>query len=398
MKRTILFIPVYLLLLVFGSCRNVQETSANPNLTRAQETLDSIYSHYGVSGSDLLCENYPPDNNYVATYLASEEQANTPNQYSYLWPFSGTLSAVVSLLETTGDSQYRELLDNHVLKGLEEYFDCTRTPCGYASYLPKNPAPDRFYDDNVWLGIDFTDAYQITKNTPYLDKARMIWEFIRSGTDDKLDGGIYWCEQKKDSKNTCSNAPGSVLALKLFRATNDSVYFKEGKFLYEWTQKNLQDSTDYLYYDNINLSGRIGKAKFAYNSGQMIQSAVLLYKLTGNKNYLTDAQNVAKACYNFFFNDYTAPTGKQFRLLRKGDVWFIAVMLRGFIELYKADHDYTYLAAFQDNLDYAWKHSKDENGLFGTDWSGETRDNKKWLLTQAAMVEIYARMAGLKEK
>ena len=48
-----------------------------------------------------------------------------------------------------------------------------------------------------------------------------------------MGGGIYWCEQKKESKNTCSNAPGSVLALKLFKATNDSSYFEKGKKLYD---------------------------------------------------------------------------------------------------------------------------------------------------------------------
>lgn len=113
-----------------------------------------------------------------------------------------------------------------------------------------------------------------------MDKAQLIWNFIESGTDSLLGDGIYWCEQKKESKNTCSNAPGSVFALKLFKATNDSLYFKRGKELYKWTQKNLQDSTDYLYFDNIRLDGKIGKAKFAYNSGQMMQSAALLYQLT----------------------------------------------------------------------------------------------------------------------
>ncbi len=62
-----------------------------------------------------------------------------------------------------------------------------------------------------------------------MDKAQLIWNFIESGTDSLLGDGIYWCEQKKESKNTCSNAPGSVFALKLFKATNDSLYFKRGK-------------------------------------------------------------------------------------------------------------------------------------------------------------------------
>ena len=221
-------------------------------LTRAKQTLDSLYLNYSVSGTCLLRENYPSNiGEYTATYLASEEQKNMPNLYSYLWPYSGTFSAVNALFATTGDKEYKSVLDNKVLVGLEEYFDTRRTPEAYASYINSAPQSDRFYDDNVWLGIDFTDTYMLTKEPKYLQKAQLIWNFIESGTDDNLGGGIYWCEQRKESKNTCSNAPGSVFALKLFEATKDSAYFVKGQRLYEWTQTNLQDSTDYLYFDNI---------------------------------------------------------------------------------------------------------------------------------------------------
>ena len=115
--------------------------------------------------------------------------------------------------------------------------------------------------------------------------------------------------------------------------------------MYEWTQTHLQDSTDYLYFDNIDLGEKVNKAKFAYNSG---------------------------------------------------DIWFTAVMLRGFIELYQVDKNKVYLNAFNQSLDYAWTHARDEKGLFNTDFSGNTRDNKRWLLTQAAIVEMYARLAAIK--
>lgn len=366
-------------------------------LTRAKQTLDSLYQNYSVSGTCLLRENYPSNiGDYTATYLASEEQKNMPNLYSYLWPYSGTFSAVNALFETTSDANYKSLLDTKVLVGLEEYFDTRRTPEAYASYINSAAQSDRFYDDNVWLGIDFTDVYTLTKEAKYLQKAQLIWNFIESGMDNNLGGGIYWCEQKKESKNTCSNAPGSVLALKLFKATKDSTYFVKGQHLYEWTKANLQDSTDYLYFDNIALDGKIGKAKFAYNSGQMMQSAALLYQLTGDKNYLTDAQNIARACHNYFFMDYVTEQGKTIKLLKKGDIWFTAVMLRGFIELYQADRNKVYLDSFNQSLDYAWEHARDEKGLFSTDLSGSTHDNRKWLLTQAAMVEMYARLAAVK--
>ena len=375
-------------------CVSSAQVEPNSNLDRARQTLDSLYLNYSVDNSSLLRENYPFDEQHTVTYLASEEQANIPNQFSYLWPYSGTFSAVNALFEATHDKKYKKLLDSRVLPGLEEYFDTQRVPNAYSSYIRTAPASDRFYDDNVWLGIDFTDTYQMTQEPKYLDKAQLIWKFIESGTDSILGGGIYWSEQKKESKNTCSNAPGSVLALKLFKATNDSSYFEKGKKLYEWTQRNLQDSTDYLYFDNIRLDGKIGKAKFAYNSGQMMQSAALLYQLTKNPIYLKDAQNIAKECFNYFFTDFTPATNEEaFRMLKKGDIWFTAVMLRGFIELYRIDKDKTYINAFNKSLSYAWDNARDENGLFNTDLSGKSKDQKKWLLTQAAMVEMYSRLA-----
>lgn len=377
-------------------CVSSAQVEPNSNLDRARQTLDSLYLNYSVDNSSLLRENYPFDEQHTVTYLASEEQANIPNQFSYLWPYSGTFSAVNALFEATHDKKYKKLLDSRVLPGLEEYFDTQRVPNAYSSYIRTAPASDRFYDDNVWLGIDFTDTYQMTQEQKYLDKAQLIWKFIESGTDSILGGGIYWCEQKKESKNTCSNAPGSVLALKLFKATNDSSYFEKGKKLYEWTQRNLQDSADYLYFDNIRLDGKIGKAKLAYNSGQMMQSAALLYQLTKNPIYLKDAQNIAKECFNYFFTDFTPATNEEaFRMLKKGDIWFTAVMLRGFIELYQIDKDKTYINAFNKSLSYAWDNARDEKGLFNTDLSGKSKDERKWLLTQAAMVEMYARLATI---
>ncbi|GAB6123425.1 glycoside hydrolase family 76 protein [Dysgonomonas termitidis] len=396
MKRTYIFFSLIISVCAFSNCSKKEVSNTVSNQERAQITLDSLYRNYSAPNTNLLRENYPFDEAYTATYLASSEQANTPNQYSYLWPYSGTFSAVNALFEATKDKKYQQILDTKVLPGLEEYFDLKRNPPGYASYINAAPQSDRFYDDNVWLGIDFTDTYMMTNESKYLDKAKLIWTFVASGIDDKLDGGIYWCEQKKESKNTCSNAPGSVFALKLFEATKDSTYFHLGKNLYDWTKKHLQDTSDYLYYDNIGLNGKIGEAKYAYNSGQMMQSAALLYKFTKDETYLSEAQNIASSCYNHFFNDFTSPDGEQFKLLKKGDVWFIAVMLRGFIELYHLDNNKIYIDTFDKNLDYAWTHTRDDNGLFNTDWSGKKKDDKKWLLTQAAMIEMYARIGAIK--
>ena len=362
-SKKVLFI-IFICALTVTGCDTQEQTTIDSGLTliRATQTLDSLYANYSVSGTCLLRENYPSN----------------------------------ALCAATGDESYKTLLDNKVLRGLEKYLDISRSPAGYASYINTASQSDRFYDDNIWLGIDFTDAYLNTKEEKYLKKAQLIWKFIESGADDKLGGGIYWCEQKKVSKNTCSNAPASVFALKMFKAIRDSSYLIKGQELYEWTKKRLQDSTDYLYFDNISLDGKIDKSKYAYNSGQMMQAATLLYQLTGRSHFLKDAQNIAKACYNYFFINFIPEEGEPFKLLKKGDVWFTAVMLRGFIELYQTDHNKTYINSFNQNMDYAWEHVRDEKGLFDIDFSGRTHDDRKWLLTQAAMVEMYARLAVTK--
>ena len=383
----------FLFVLIITGCSAARKAELS-NIAKAQTTLDSVYRHYSVQNTTLLRETFPFNSDYAATYLDNQDQAK-PNPYAFLWPYSGSLSAVSSIMMHKKTKDVESYLSAKVLPGLTHYFDTARSPFAYASYINDAPPSDRFYDDNVWLGIDFTELYLHTSKAEYLEKAKLIWKFIESGTDEKLGGGIYWCEQSKKSKNTCSNAPGAVYALKLFEATKDSSYFNQGKTLYEWTKNTLQDKNDYLYFDNIGLNGRVQKRKYAYNSGQMIQAAALLYKITRKKEYLVDAQNIAQSAHNYFFEDFSAADGNKMKLLKKGDIWFTAIMFRGFVELYHLDKNKTYLQDFEQNLNFAWKNMREQNGLFNSDWSGQTKDKSKWLLTQFAMAEMYARMPEL---
>lgn len=365
----------------------------------AAETIDSIYKYYSVEGTELLSENYPFDANYVAGYLSQDTQVadNGKRPFAFLWPYSGTLSMTAAMLDATGKSRkYRKLLEEKVLPGLEQYFDSKRQPAAYASYVVAvDPHSGRFYDDNDWVGLDFIDLYATTGDKRFLRKAEIIWKFIEDGTDDKLGGGVYWSEDKH-SKNTCSSAPAAVLAMKLYDATDDKKYLAAAQSIYEWTKANLQDKDDHLYFDNISRRGRVDRRKFAYNSGQMMQAAALLYKATGREDYLTDARNIAASSYDYFFHEFTPENGEPFRMLKGGSTWFHNIMFRGFIELYGVDKaEKKYIDAFAKNLSYIWEHGRSEEGLFSQDFSGRHREGRKWLLTQTAMAEMFARMAEL---
>ncbi len=350
------------------------------HLQHAQQLKDKIYQFYDVDETPLLAESYP-------------QASEGGNKYSYLWPYSSTLSMMSALYEATRDASILEFIDGQIIEGLKMYYDTSREPNGYASYITADKA-DRYYDDNIWLVIDLVDLYSLTGKQSYLDMAIDAWQFVLSGRDTVLGDGIYWCEQNKTTKNTCSNAPAAVAALKLHKATGEEQYLTQGDCFYTWVYYSLRDR-DNLYFDNVSVRGKFDKRKFSYNSGQMIQAGVLLYEITGNVEYLRQAQATAAASLHQWTKVYKNKKGESLYILESGDVWFDAVLLRGFLALWRVDKQEVYLSAYDDTLKFSWYMGRDENGLFGKYLSHRTEGEKSALLTQAAYVEMSARMAAI---
>ena len=386
-KCAIVFFSLLIPFICFGSRKS------NSYVSLSDSTLNLIYKYYSADKAPgLLNETYPINPQNVASYIVSQDTVKN-QRVAYLWPTSGVFSGAVALLSNKKNPRYKALLDSKIIPGLDLYFDTTRQPSCYQSYIASEGKSDRFYDDNVWLAIDFAQLALVTKDPVYLKKAEMIWKFVISGWDEQLGGGIYWCEQKKHSKNTCSNAPSVVAAAKLYQATKNIEYLNRAKRIYAWTKLNLQDSTDGLYYDNISLKGRIGKTKYAYNSGQMMQGAALLYKITGEKTYRTDAQRIARSALPFFTTEITRD-GKKYRVFKQQGAWFVTVLSRGYFELYGIDNDPQYINFFKSTVEYLKQYARYDNGLFYGDWSGKNPDTYKWLLDQGTIVELSANLSS----
>jgi hypothetical protein len=63
------------------------------------------------------------------------------------------------------------------------------------------------------------------------------------------------------------------------------------------------------------------------------------------------------------------------------------------------DRNPKYVKIIIENVDYAWKQSKDNYGLINNNWnkvSDTEMNSPKWLLDEACMIEFYARIALLK--
>lgn len=309
-------------------------------------------------------------------YYEATNHSKNENKYSFLWPLCAYIQAANEMERITPKKNYL----SPVLKAIHQYYYAKSTYPAYQAYVTKEKKESLYYDDNQWLAIALLDAYQ---NRPhkksYLKISKMICNFMISGLDTVTGGGFYWREGDKTTKNTCSNGPGIIVLLNLYKITKDPYFLQTAIKIYNWVNKTLQ-SPDALFYDNIRTSDlQVNKIKYTYNTGTMLQSNVLLYEITKNKKYLNEAERIAKAGEKYFFKNGRLPNG----------YWFNTVLFRGYEALFKFDRNKTWINLFQKDADEIWKNERDSNNMLGT-------KPEKTLIDQAAMIEIYARLEKIK--
>lgn len=306
-------------------------------------------------------------------YIETTDKSKNEHPHSYLWPLCALIQATNEVDAMATDNTMQP-----VIKGIDQYYSPRPPAPSYQALPTKEKRDTRFYDDNQWIAIAYLDAYNRLHQPFSLNKSKEIERFMMTGFDTLSGGGLYWEEDHKTSKNTCSNGPGILILLQLYNITKQKPYLDTALLLYSWVNKRLQ-SPEGLYYDNIKIpSSEIGKAIFTYNTGTMLQANVLLYKITQKQTYLDEAERIAKAAKEQFYKGGKLPD----------NYWFNAVLLRGFVELYKVDKNKEQLQFFVDDAQRIWKEERDENNLLG-------KKKPKTLIDQAAMLEVYARLAVL---
>ncbi|WP_119079523.1 glycoside hydrolase family 76 protein [Chitinophaga alhagiae] len=359
---------------------------------RATEMFHRVWTLYRVPQHGLFSEYYPQQHKDSLTYM---QDGNVQSkEVSYLWPLSGIVTASSIMMRLPGKKVvYKPYVDSS-MAAMYQYRDAGRNPAGYQAYPVKFEKVDRYYDDNGLVAIDYAEAYENTRNPVYLSRAKEVFTFIMSGWTDVLGGGVTWLEGHADQKPACSNGMATLAALKLYQATKEPYYLQQGIRYYEWMNKHLRDSAGLYANDIKTATGIVNPTYYTYNSGSMLEAAVMLYGFTRQQQYLQDARQTAESAYHYF--------GKPQKDMRSEfcDLpWFATVLFRGYAALYEVDKKPQYLKAIIARVDHAW-HNRDRYGLLNHNWA-DARDEAgkpKWLLDEACIAELYARMALLNLK
>jgi predicted alpha-1,6-mannanase (GH76 family) len=304
------------------------------------------------------------------------------------------------------------------------------------------------YDDQQWLIIELLKSYKITGDKAYLDEAEYLTEYVLDGWDCTLDengsehGGIPWGPGYV-TKHACSNGPvisPLVWLYELYKDKEEMItyryiatdrsrktatmkksdyYLKFAKNVYNW-QKSMLLRSDGVYddmqggcdaydckvsYEYINgvkyrkylpLGGTAGPA-ITYNSGTMLSGAADLYRVTDNNTYLSDAQKLSDASFNYFAKLVSNKPGCYTYDLSGYRNWFNGILMRGYVDVYPYYNSVDkYIDSFQKNLDYGYKNYL-HKGFLPHDlllgWKSNPDENSNAAMFSFAFAAEYANLA-----
>jgi len=396
-------------------------TLAERNLLRAMEIADIAFlTHFTENG---MARFYNPFNG-----VRSDEKGS-------VWMYTSAIEAVNAILhglktakEAGNSSLYEQHFDRYT-KQLLNLYDQAAYYLGtftLTSYTRTNEwtvygvnrgrtrgearvdGVENVYDDQMWLVREYLEAYRLTGEAVFLEKAEYLTAYVLDGWDCTIDengkerGGITWGPGYV-SKHSCSNGPmvsPLVWLHELYKGKRDQIthrfidpkdrktrrtaamkksdyYLSFAKKIYDWQKSNLlredgvyadmmggctpgkpeMETIDgVVYRQGITCVDRVGPP-FTYNSGTMLSGAADLFRATGDRKYAEEGAALSDATFTYFaakgeeLPDYFSYRIDGFRN------WFNGVMMRGYVDLYPTYEPVSgYIATFQQNLDYGYDH------------------------------------------
>ncbi len=337
--------------------------------TRADQALQSFLLKFWDGGQEYLRNRYPSDGSLTG-----------------YWTFAQGWDALMDGIERTGGRQYAGLIDS---------FYAGQDQRGWYS---------GYYDDECWMIMALTRAYDLTGDGRYLAQAQAIYGDVMTGWDTTCcgfrSGGLWW-DKAHTQKATAANAGAALAGARLFQRTGNGFYLNFAQQVYGFWYTNMVDWNTSQVCDHINADGTKVWWRFTYNEGLMVGAGLELYLATGDSTYLLNAHRFA----TYMTGNEVAATAFG-RVLSDGDNSscggdcheFKGPAYRYLSRLYAQDPSRTsYYLVLKASADAVWNLARETNStVFAVSWAGPPQTVVDQAQENAACMALnrFAQLAG----
>lgn len=352
---------------------------------------DPILQAYGASVYQTI-ENslrVPGSSLYAEAASLTGGRYGGDSGFAYVWP-AATQFRVLNALVRIDPATYTPVLHAFADELHTRYWrNGTGAAGGYRSGVSSGAT--RFYDDNGHLVVSLAEAYNLTGEQQYLDRAIATYDFVISGEDSAGGGGIYFSVPDRTSKDAISTLQAVRSALLLYQITGQTRYLDDATRLYTWAASHIQQSNG-LFKERFLLSTSASDGATLINSaGIGVCCNLLFFDTTGDLADLREAQRIGRASVSGYFTDGA---------IRDEGYWAFE-LVDALNDLYLHDYNPTWLNSVVQALTWLHNNREDPNGHYGRLWSRDTYTpgtvRSSWELNdQAAVARSYLYTAAAK--
>lgn len=319
------------------------------------------------------------------------------------WDSANELNALIDYSEQTGSRAYLGDLARTYSRG--EYAGPAGSSLG--------PFTDDWYDDDGWWALAWLNAYEWQpRETKYLTVAENLFSYIeKHGWSSEPCGGGVWENSAENGKDAIANELYLALAARLYLVTRHSAYLTKAEQERRWFgSSGLIDVVagfsgqigvvagfsgqidpipgGELVYDQVSNTCAVDGAQFwTYNQGVIVGGLDDMYRATGNRSYLSQAEAIANcvispACGgNAKIANPPLDVGgiltEPCQSADCGDagngppmLQFKGIFMRSLYCLNRTVGDTAYQAFIADNVKSIFAHDQNGKHQFGFSWAG----------------------------
>jgi len=272
------------------------------------------------------------------------------------WNAANALTAVIRYMRHAGDRQYLEVIQTTFTAATGQRPDFI----------------NRFFDDNGWWALAWVAAYDLTGDDQYLTAAKAIFAHSQGGWDATCGGGLWWSQDRR-YKNAITNELFLTLAALLHQRTpGDQQYLSWALREWEWLDGSGLIGPGGLVNDGLTAACANNQGTtWTYNQGVILGGLAALHEITGDRDYLRQAEVTADAALSTLTSsrgilcEPCEPSGCD-----ADQTQFKGIFVRYLQELCQHSGNPAYRAFILANADAVWDNARNPVNQFGASWAG----------------------------